>query len=91
MLEAAGWGCESSHWAIADQLVRLGQSFDDLDDPSFTEWPGPCIPRLAPYEMYGEPNFAAHDPFYIEFIARITDLNECGFPRVYDAVVKRVP
>jgi hypothetical protein len=79
MIEAASWGCESAHWAIADKLVRLGQSFDDLHDPLFIEWPEPCIPRSTPYEMYGEPNLVAHDPFYIDFIARIVELNECGF------------
>ena len=78
MLESAGWSRESAHWAIADKLVRLGQSFDDLHDPLFIEWPEPCIPRLSPYEMYGRPNLEAHDPFYIDFIARIVDLNECG-------------
>lgn len=78
MVEAAGWSCESAHGAIADKLVRLGQGFDDLHDPLFIEWPEPCTPRLAPCEMYGEPNFEADDPFYIDFIARIVDLNECG-------------
>ncbi|KAM7212504.1 hypothetical protein V8F06_012126 [Rhypophila decipiens] len=91
MLEVAGWGCESSHWAIADRLVCLGQGFDDLDDPSFIEWPEPCVPRSAPCEMYWEPNYAAHDPFYIDFIARITDLNEYfgGTHPLHQAVYRR--
>jgi hypothetical protein len=78
MLEVAGWGCESAHWAIVDKLVRLGQSFDDLDDPLFNEWPEPCIPRLSPFEMYGQPNLEAQDPFFMDSIARIVERNECG-------------
>ncbi|KAK3364285.1 hypothetical protein B0T25DRAFT_60759 [Lasiosphaeria hispida] len=91
MLETAGWGCESAHWAIADTLVRLGQSFEDVDDPLFIAWPAPCLPRSTPYEMYGEPNLEAHDPFYINFIARIVDLNEYfgGTHPLHQAVYRR--
>ncbi|GAB1320001.1 hypothetical protein MFIFM68171_10211 [Madurella fahalii] len=91
ILEVAGWGCESAHLVIVDTLVRLGQSFEDTDDPLFTTWPEPCTPRSGPWEMYGAPNFEAQDPFYIGFVARIVDLNEGfgGTHPLHQAVCRR--
>ncbi|KAK4452499.1 hypothetical protein QBC34DRAFT_397718 [Podospora aff. communis PSN243] len=91
MLEAAGWGSESAHWAIVDKLVSLGESFDDLDDPLFNEWPEPCVPRLSPFEMYGQPSLEAHDPFYLDFIARIVERNQFfgGTHPLHQAVYQR--
>jgi hypothetical protein len=77
IVEIAGWGCESAHWAIADALVRLTQSFEDVDDPLFIAWPEPCLPHLMLEGTNEEAGLNVRDPFYLDFIARIVDLNEC--------------
>jgi len=78
MYETAGWSSDSYHLALVSALVETGHGFEEVNSPLFDSWPTPALPQPAPNKHYGEPDFPAADPFYLEFIQTVVSVNEGG-------------
>ena len=92
MYETAAWSSNSCHLALVSALVETGHGFEEVNSPLFDSWPTPALPELAPNEHYGEPDYAAVDPFYLEFIQAVVSVNEGGLSySVFGPFGKRRP